>query len=47
MERQTWFNLWYVIFAILGVLWLRELYVTSTRVESIPYSQFEQDLKAD
>jgi cell division protease FtsH len=47
MERQTWFNLWYVIFAILGVLWLRELYVTTTQVESIPYSQFEQDLKAD
>jgi cell division protease FtsH len=46
MERQTWFNLWYVIFAILGVLWLRELYVTATQVEPIPYSQFEQDLKA-
>jgi cell division protease FtsH len=46
MERQTWFNLWYVIFAILGVLWLRQLYVTATQVEPIPYSQFEQDLKA-
>ena len=30
MERQAWFNLWYVIFAILGVLWLREIYVTAT-----------------
>jgi cell division protease FtsH len=47
MERQTWFNLWYVVFAILGVLWLRDLYVTATQVEPIPYSQFEQDLKAD
>ena len=47
MERKTWFNLWYVIFAIFGVLWLRELYVTATQVEPIPYSQFEQDLKAN
>src|SRR5271166_1258233 len=47
MERQTWFNLWYVVFAILGVLWLRDLYVTATQVEPIPYSEFEQDLKAE
>jgi cell division protease FtsH len=46
MERQTWFNLWYVIFAILGVLWLRDIYVTATQVQTIPYSQFERDLKA-
>jgi cell division protease FtsH len=46
MERQTWFNLWYVIFAILGVLWLREIYVTATQVQPITYSQFEKDLKA-
>jgi cell division protease FtsH len=45
MERQTWFNLWYVIFAILGVLWLRDIYVTATQVQPIAYSQFEQDLK--
>lgn len=46
MQRQAWFNLWYVIFAVLGVLWLRELYVTATQVQPIAYSQFEQDLKA-
>ncbi len=46
MERQTWFNVWYLIIAILGVLWLRDLWVTSTQVEPIAYSQFEQDLKA-
>ena len=46
MERQTWFNLWYVIFAILGVLWLREIYVTATQVQAITYSQFEKNLKA-
>jgi hypothetical protein len=35
MERQAWFNLWYVIFAILGVLWLRDIYVTATQVKAI------------
>jgi cell division protease FtsH len=46
MQRQAWFNIWYVIFAIIGVLWLRDIYVTSTQVQPIAYSQFEQDLKA-
>ena len=46
MQRQNWFTLWYAIFAVLGVLWLRELYVTATQVQPIPYSQFEQELKA-
>jgi len=32
MERKTWFNVWYIVFAILGVFWLRELYVTATQV---------------
>jgi cell division protease FtsH len=45
MERQTYFNIWYLILAILGVLWLREIWVTATQVEPIPYSQFQQDLK--
>ncbi len=46
MQRQTWFNVWYVILAILGVLWARDLWMTASQVEPIPYSQFEQDLKA-
>jgi len=46
MQRQTWFNVWYVILALLGVLWARDLWTTATQVEPIPYSQFEQDLKA-
>ena len=45
MERQTYFNIWYLILAVLGVLWLREIWVTTTQVEPIPYSQFQQDLK--
>jgi cell division protease FtsH len=46
MERQTWFNVWYVIFAIFGVLWLRDIYVTATQVQPIAYSEFEKELKA-
>src|SRR4029450_8100668 len=46
MERQTQFNLWYVLFAVIAVFWLRDLYVTATQVQPIPYSEFERDLKA-
>src|SRR5438552_22399 len=46
MERQHWFNIWYVIIAVLGVLWLRNLWMTASQVEPIAYSQFEQELKA-
>ena len=46
MERKTQFNLWYLLIAIFGVLWLRELWVTATQVEPIPYSEFQQQLKA-
>jgi cell division protease FtsH len=46
MERQHWFNVWYVILAVLGVLWLRDLWTTASQVEPIAYSQFEQELKA-
>jgi cell division protease FtsH len=45
MERQTYFNIWYLIMAILGVFWLREIWVTARQVEPIAYSQFQQDLK--
>jgi cell division protease FtsH len=46
MERQTQFNLWYVIFAILGVLWLRDMYVAATQIQPVAYSEFEKELKA-
>jgi len=46
MQRQTWFSIWYVIVALIGVLWVRDLWTTMNQVEPIAYSQFEQDLKA-
>jgi cell division protease FtsH len=45
MERRAYFNLWYLIAAVIGVLWLRDIWVTMAQVEAIPYSQFQQDLK--
>ena len=46
MEKQTPFNMWFLVFVVLGVLWLREVWTTSRQVEPIPYSEFQQQLKA-
>ncbi|HZR71234.1 MAG TPA: ATP-dependent zinc metalloprotease FtsH [Burkholderiales bacterium] len=45
MEKRTQFTVWYVIVAVIGVLWLRDLWVTATQVQPIPYSEFQQQLK--
>jgi cell division protease FtsH len=45
MERKTQFHIWYVLVAVLGVLWLRDLWVTASQVEPIPYSEFQRQLK--
>lgn len=45
MEKPTNFNIWYLIIAILGVFFLRDLWVTGTQVQAVPYSQFQQNLK--
>lgn len=41
MNRGTQINLWYVLFAVMGVVFLRDIWVQTQTVESIPYSQFE------
>ena len=46
MERQTKFNLWYLTFALLGILLLRDTWVLMREVEPLPYSQFIAELKA-
>jgi cell division protease FtsH len=45
VEKQTQINIWYVILAILGVLWLHDIWVQSRQIEPIPYSQFQDYLK--
>jgi cell division protease FtsH len=46
MEKQTKFNLWYLIFALFGVLMLRDAWVQMRQVQPLPYSQFIGELKA-
>ena len=40
-------RLWLVILALTALFWLRDLWVTSSQVQPIPYSEFLQHLKAD
>ena len=46
MERQTAFNIWYVMLAVLAVIWLRDAWVGVSQVETIPYSEFLHHVKA-
>ncbi|GAB3542990.1 ATP-dependent zinc metalloprotease FtsH [Noviherbaspirillum agri] len=45
MERQTKFNLWYLAFALFGIMLLRDAWVLY-QVAPLPYSTFLQELKA-
>ena len=45
MERQTSFNLWYVLIAVMAVVWLRDMWVGASQVQMIPYSEFQHHLK--
>jgi len=45
MEKSTRFNLGYVIFAIVGVMLLHNVWVAMQTVAPIPYSDFQQYLK--
>ncbi len=40
MDKKTQFNTWYVIAAVLLVLFVQNLWVQSKQVEAIPYSEF-------
>lgn len=41
MDKKTQINFWYVIIAMLGVLFVQNLYKQYTKVEPIPYSRFQ------
>lgn len=40
LNKKIQFNFWYIVIAILGMLFLQNLYTQYTRIEPIPYSQF-------
>ncbi|SER09755.1 cell division protease FtsH [Nitrosomonas sp. Nm51] len=45
MDKKEQINFWYVIAAVLGVLFLQNLYTQYTQVEPIPYSRFQHLLE--
>lgn len=40
MDKKVQFNFWYIVIAILGMMFLQNLYNQYTRIEPIPYSRF-------
>ena len=46
MEKQTQFNIWYFVLAALAVLWVADAWKQFRQVEPIPYSEFQNLLKA-
>jgi cell division protease FtsH len=45
LERKTQINLWYLMIALVAIIWLRDLWVTSREVEPLAYSEFLQMLQ--
>ncbi len=41
MNRSNQINFWYIVFAIMSVIFLRNLWVQTQTIEAITYSQFE------
>jgi cell division protease FtsH len=46
MKNRTRFNVWYWIAAAVGILLVQYVVLSAAKVATIPYSQFESDLKA-
>jgi len=47
MDKKTQTNFWYVIAAVLGILFIQNLYLQSTKLTPIPYSRFNTLLSED
>jgi cell division protease FtsH len=47
MDKKTQINFWYVIAAVLGILFIQNLYLQSTKLTPIPYSRFTTLLSED
>ncbi len=39
------FTVWYILLAILGVVWMRDIWMNMNQIQPIPYSEFLQQLK--
>ncbi|WP_345852744.1 ATP-dependent zinc metalloprotease FtsH [Nitrosomonas sp. HPC101] len=47
MDKKTQINFWYVLVAVLSVLFIQNLYTQYTKIEPIPYSRFQTLLEQD
>ena len=47
MDKKFHINFWYVIAAVLAMLWIQSLYIESTQRTPIPYSKFQTLLDQD
>jgi cell division protease FtsH len=45
VEKRTQFNLWYVIIAIIAMVWIQSLWLQARTVQPITYSEFQGYLK--
>ena len=45
MQRHLQIHFWYIIAALLAVLWLRDLWVSAQRVERITYTELQEALR--
>ena len=47
MDKRVQFHIWYVIAAILGIVFLQQLWEQSHQIAVIPYSEYLEQLKAE
>nr|WP_218154535.1 ATP-dependent zinc metalloprotease FtsH [Nitrosomonas eutropha] len=47
MDKKTQINFWYVLIAVLSILFIQNLYTQYTKIEPIPYSRFQTLLEQD
>ena len=45
MKRHTQINIWYFVFAVLAVVWIRDLWIATQDVEQLTYSEFQHALE--
>ena len=45
MDRKTHLTIWYVGLALLAIVWLRDTWLVAREVETLAYSEFQQQLQ--
>ncbi|HET8610074.1 MAG TPA: ATP-dependent zinc metalloprotease FtsH [Burkholderiales bacterium] len=46
MNKHIQYNIWYLVIALLAILWFHNVWQGTRNVETIPYSEFQNELKA-